>query len=440
MGCGSRESSLAAVIPTPVGSCFPVTIANMLYDPTRHESLLAPAWDEEAARALIESIVRDSDAAFTAEKYWPWHPKDSEPGDDPTQPATPLYHGAAGVIWALHYLQDVGATSSNRRYDAYLPALLDRNRDWLKAMPADETASYLAGDVPILMMLHGADTKSEYVDPLASLIERNLDHPARELMWGAPGTMLAALLLHERDASERWAELFRHAAERLWSQLEWSPTRACHYWTQNLYGRRSTYLDAVHGFVGTAFVLIRGRHLLAPDAWAELQQGIETTISRTAIREDGMANWRTELEEAKARPLLMQYCHGAPGFVICLADLPSTALDSLLLEAGEAVWKAGPLTKGSNLCHGTGGNGYAFLKLFKRTGNRIWLERARAFAMHGIAQTHAGFRKNGQWRYSLWTGDLGFAVYLWDCIRGEPAFPTLDDFFGRSRNAKVSAP
>ena len=42
--------------------------------------------------------------------------------------------------------------------------------------------------------------------------------------------------------------------------------------------------------------------------------------------------------------------------------------------------------KGSNLCHGTGGNGYAFLKLHRRTGDPVWLERARAFAMTAIAQ------------------------------------------------------
>jgi hypothetical protein len=32
-------------------------------------------------------------------------------------------------------------------------------------------------------------------------------------------------------------------------------------------------------------------------------------------------------------------------------------------------------------------------------------------------------------RYSLWTGDPGFALYLSDCIRGAAASPTLDTFF-----------
>ena len=29
---------------------------------------------------------------------------------------------------------------------------------------------------------------------------------------------------------------------------------------------------------------------------------------------------------------------------------------------------------------------------------------------------------------ALWTGDVGLAIYLWDCITGEPRFPTIDVF------------
>jgi hypothetical protein len=59
----------------------------------------------------------------------------------------------------------------------------------------------------------------------------------------------------------------------------------------------------------------------------------------------------------------------------------------------------------------------------------MWLERARAFAMHAIAQFEADSERFGDLRYSLWTGDLGLALYLWDCIRGRPAFPTVDVFY-----------
>jgi hypothetical protein len=265
---------------------------------------------------------------------------------------------------------------------------------------------------------------------LADLVAGNIDHPARELMLGSPGTLLAALFLHERTGHQRWSELFRLTANKLWSQLEWSAEHRCAYWTQRLFGRSSTYLDAVHGFVATALPLIRGRHLLDERAWHDWERTIVDTVARTADRMGGHANWRPELNEVgPAHKKLVQFCHGAPGLVICLAGLPSTALDDLLLAAGELVWSAGPLAKGSNLCHGTGGNGYSFLKLFRRTGDSLLLDRARSFATHGIAQTEESASRFGQLRYSLWTGDMGFAIYLHDCLRAEAEFPTLDVFY-----------
>ena len=407
----------------------------MLHDPARHEPLLPIEWSEDRARETIARIVADTEARFTPGRYWPLHPRDIEDGDDPDQPMLDLYYGACGVMWALHYLQDLGAAKLSRSYVAdagELDALLIRNRASLPSMGGRDLASYLMGDTPILMLAFGHAPTAELADRLAALIESNIDHPARELMWGAPGTLLAALFLHQRSGEPRWAALFRDTAAGLWSQLHWSAEHACHCWVQDLYGRKTTYLDAVHGFVATASPLIRGRQLLEAGAWADWEACITNTIQRTATWDGARANWRAFLDAPQGRSptMLMQFCHGAPGFVVCLGDMPGTALDALLVAAGEAVWAAGPLTKGSNLCHGTGGNGYAFLKLYQRTGDPLWLARARAFAMHGIAQTEADAQYHGRMRYSLWTGDPGFAIYLWDCLRSAAAFPTLDVFYG----------
>jgi hypothetical protein len=58
----------------------------------------------------------------------------------------------------------------------------------------------------------------------------------------------------------------------------------------------------------------------------------------------------------------------------------------------------------------------------------VWLDRARSFAMTAIAQCRETRKEVGRGRYSLWTGDIGLAVYLWDCMRAEPRFPTVDVF------------
>jgi hypothetical protein len=399
-----------------------------LHDPSRHEPLTPIAWDEARARATIERIVRETEAAFTPGAGWPIHPLDADGGE--TRPLWPLYFGACGVMWAMHYLDAVGAARAARRYGGELDQVLAANRAWLAAIGSHDFASYLGGDTPILLLRQWLAPDGATLDRLEALIAGNVDHPSRELMWGAPGTMLAALFLHERTGESRWADLFRRSARTLESQLVRSSEYDCDYWTQDLYGQRSTYVDAVHGFVGTASPLIRGRHLLDAGEWQTWARRIAETVSHTAVREGSRANWRPWLSpDLGDRPLLMQYCHGAPGFIVCLGDWPGGSLDDLLIAGGEAIWAAGPLCKGSNLCHGTAGNGYAFLKLFARTGDELWLTRARAFAMHAIAQFEEHAARYGQLRYSLWTGDPGLAIYLWRCIEGGSAFPTVDVFF-----------
>ncbi len=65
----------------------------------------------------------------------------------------------------------------------------------------------------------------------------------------------------------------------------------------------------------------------------------------------------------------MQDCHGAPGIVCQLAGCRSPVLRALLIEAAEAVWRAGLLAKGAGLCHGTAGNGFALFKAHVMTGD-----------------------------------------------------------------------
>ena len=400
----------------------------MLFSTDRHEPLSLIAWDEALVRETITQIVSETEARFSAELLWPTHPNDSARA----APSYMLYWGACGVFWALRYLEARGACRLQGDYAPFVHPLLEPNRKAMGHRDSSAFGSYLMGDTGIQLLRHWNEPSGETADELVRLIEQTMDHPARELMWGSPGTLLAALFLHQRTGDARWIRLYQATARKLWSQLEGPSASGCRYWTQDLYGGRHTFLDAVHGFVATASVLIRGRQLLDDAEWAAWQRCIADTVRQTAEREGPRANWRPKLDSAplgESATKLVQFCHGAPGFAICLADFPDASLDDLLLAAGETTWAAGPLRKGSNLCHGTGGNGYAFLKLYRRFGGARWLERARAFAMHGIRQTDADLAKFGHLRYSLWTGDLGFAIYLWDCIEGTERFPTLDVFF-----------
>jgi hypothetical protein len=162
-------------------------------------------------------------------------------------------------------------------------------------------------------------------------------------------------------------------------------------------------------YFGAAGVIYALRRLAAA--------GIRFTLRATALRDAGLANWpdRLPLPEEGPATTRVQDCHGAPGIVCRLPNHAVPALDDLLLEAGELVWQAGPLVKGAGLCHGTAGNGYMFLKLYRRSGDTRWLERARAFAMHALEQCDRAAATYGQRRYSLWTGDPGVALFLQGC-------------------------
>ena len=122
----------------------------MLFDPARHELLQPIPWDEERVRASISQIVADTEARFTPQGWWPPHPRDLDPDEDATQPATPLYYGACGVVWAMHYLQDVGAVrlQHNYREPSLISDLVARNNAWLGDDAAAQAGSFMMGELP----------------------------------------------------------------------------------------------------------------------------------------------------------------------------------------------------------------------------------------------------------------------------------------------------
>jgi lantibiotic modifying enzyme len=397
-----------------------------MYEEARHEPLIKEEWDQERALAAIDRIVRDTHAHFDPQKLWPFHPLDQF-REDPTKSFKMLYFGAAGVIWALDYLNRSGATKIEHDYSSSMIPFAPTNRRDLNLSPPD-TFSYLMGDVGILLVRWRLSPNDALVDEIFRSVAANLRNPARELMWGAPGTMLGALFMYELNGDERWKEIYLQAVRQILSEWQKNEGHNCYVWTQDLYGRSSIYLGAVHGFAANIFSIIKGYDLLDSPTRLLVASRTWETLERTAQVEDAYSNWPAGLG---GTGMLVQHCHGAPGMITCLAELPSgsnRSLDRLLEQGGELTWKAGPLTKGPNLCHGTAGNGYAFLKLFRRTGDPKWLDRARAFAMHAIDQSERHAKEYAQRRYSLWTGDLGLAIYLWDCIQGQGKFPTMDVF------------
>jgi hypothetical protein len=399
----------------------------MLFEPARHESLLEIDWDATRARAAIAAIVEEIEATQGTGLTWPWHPMDG--GKDLAPAHKSIYLGASGVLWAMWYLQRAGAVSLRIKP----PDLIDRVYQSYLAQPdtGEVVPSYFLGEVGILLVQWQLTRSAGAADRIYEAIARNITNPTNEALWAGPGTMVGALHMLGWTGEERWRELYLENVEQLWRT--WLPNESanCHLWTQDLYGSIVQLIGAGHGFAGNAYALLRGATLLSAERREELYDRCVKTLRATAVLEGDSINWPQSI--GTPRPgrthMLVQWCHGAPGIVTGLADFPtgqSVDMDEMLVQAGNLIWKAGPLAKGPGVCHGTAGNGYAFLKLHQRTGDPIWLARARSFAMHAIAQSERAGQQHGQRRYSLWTGDPGLAVYLWHCLMGSGGLPALD--------------
>jgi Lanthionine synthetase C-like protein len=344
----------------------------VLYTPARHEPLGDAPWSEARARSAIEAIVAATLAGVDERTgLWPLHPNDVEPGDD--GPSRGLYCGAAGIIWALEQLGVEHGFS-------------------VEPDP-DGDDGFLDGRAGVLAVTGG--------DGLRDLVASYVGHPALELLYGSPGMMVIA---HHRGFGDAWRAL----ADDLLARRDDDGV-----WTQEFVpGHRDRYVGFAHGFAGNAFALAQGGR----------QADAIEVATRLAVVEGELANWPA----VAGQPLELtdgirtQWCHGAAGVVAAFAGIEGDdAWDELLLAGGRTVWAAGPLRDRAGLCHGTAGNAYAFLKLFERTGDELWLERARRFAMHALHQV-------GEPWHSLYTGDLGVALCLRSCLEADARFPTLD--------------
>jgi Lanthionine synthetase C-like protein len=366
-----------------------------LWRPSEHEPLAGGEWDEARVEEAIRTIVADAESAFDGSR-WPFHPAD-EVDDGPNS----IYLGVAGVAWALH---ELGSTGWG---DAVLGALElyrrepDGGEQWAHA------PGYLAGECGIALVGFRLTGDAGLADRVHDLVLANLDDEWRELLWGAPGSLLAAEAMLAWTSEQRWEAAWDALADELEAARE-----ADGLWTQHRLGD-ARFLGVAHGFAGIERALSNRRTV-----------EVDGVLARHVLRDGPLANW-LPIPGDDPEKLRVQWCHGAPGIVASLGHVMD---EELALAGGELTWQAGPLVKGSNLCHGTAGNAYAFLVLHRRTGDDLWLDRARAFAMHAIGQVERERAALGRGRYSLFTGDVGVALFLRHLLDGDDRFPTLGPF------------
>ena len=343
-------------------------------------------------------------------------------------PLTDLYSGAAGVVWALDALRRRGHAESRLDLASAARLTLEAWRE-TPSLPSDvelppkAETGLVFGESGILLVAWRLAPDPQLADDLLARVRENADNQTNELMWGASGTMLAAHAMLGWTGEQHWADAWRASASELLARRE--PDGL---WTQRLYTRDSRILGPAHGLVGNVSALLHGADLLPGGVPEAVAKETEAALARAAVVDDGLANWPPdEGGELVGRDGLIrvQWCHGAPGIVTSAAAYLD---EELFLGGAELTWRAGPptLDKGAGICHGTAGNGYALLRAFERTGDERWLDRARRFAVHALGQVERARTLRGRGHYSLWTGDVGVALYAADCLDGRCVYPVVD--------------
>jgi len=383
----------------------------VLYKPEAFEPLTDEPWDERRVRTAIQRAVDGAEQAYDPDGLWPAHEWDAW---QTPLPLKNFYVGAAGVIWALDALQRRGhaevkldlAAAAARTLELWRaePGLIQEIE-----LPSTPESSVLCGETGLLLAAWRLGPSAELADALLARIEDNTANEANELLWGSPGTMLVARAMFDWTGEERWLNAWRESADVLLARRDEDGI-----WTQQLYGSARRFLGPGHGLVANVRALL-------PEH--DLREETAAVLAREAVVEDGLANWPAlaggELEAGDGM-IRVQWCHGAPGIISTAAEYLD---EELLLAGAELTWRAGAhgREKGPGICHGTAGNGYALLKTFARTDDERWLERARRFAVHALLQAE----REGS-RYSLFTGDMGAAVFASSCLDADSRFPVLD--------------
>lgn len=394
----------------------------MLYDPAEHEPLTTAPFERDAAQAFIVETVRIVEAHYDPHSGWPLHPEDDY-GEPKGSIDCGVYFGTAGSLWALARL--AGHYGIELQID---PAReIVRCEERFSSFPDDERVpSYFMGQAGVAFVRHLLTNDRDALDRCVAAAAANAANPTREWLWGSPGTVAPALLLRERDGDRRFDSLIRSVQDELWQTWETGGDEPSLLWLQDMYGQKRRFIGAGHGAVSNLAVFLRAPDLLSDFQRAALPERIRAMLERYVIADGDAVNWWNYAQPNERNRL--QWCHGAPGIITSLAWLkPSDpALEDLLRRGGNAVWQAGPLAKGPTLCHGTAGNGFAFLELARRTGDELWLDRAQRFAVHAMHQCDAWRETFGMPSASLWTGDLGVALYVDAVLRQDPRMLSYD--------------
>ena len=206
--------------------------------------------------------------------------------------------------WRWDDLGPVEARVLARLPSYAVAAALERYRT---APDLDEEAhapSLLVGETGVLMVADRLGSPAADRDRLSELVRANREHSTWELLWGSPGTILAARAC---GLGDEW----RESAQLLYGHWDESSDM----WRHDLYGRRRSFIGPAHGFAGNVHAL---RGFVDEEI---LRERVARLLTRTA---DMRMGWRTGRRRMFRRPRLRPRS-GCSGVMVPPGSSPRSA-------------------------------------------------------------------------------------------------------------------
>ncbi|ETO29001.1 hypothetical protein RFI_08126, partial [Reticulomyxa filosa] len=186
------------------------------------------------------------------------------------------------------------------------------------------------------------------------------------------------------------------------------------------------YLGGAHGVSGILYSILC-IPALTKKYNRELLSMIETCKSQCQMKS---GNYMTKLSKNKKQEedALVHWCHGAPAFVSLYAkafqvlshsnEKFAASTTTYAEECNKVVWERGILRKGPGLCHGVGGNGYAFLCMYRSFHHNLkYLYQSFCFASFLLNTDQLqDFYATPDNPLSLFEGKIGGGIFVFDTI------------------------
>ncbi|XP_032779596.2 glutathione S-transferase LANCL1 [Daphnia magna] len=180
---------------------------------------------------------------------------------------------------------------------------------------------------------------------------------------------------------------------------------------------KQKYLGPAHGFAGILYLLLQITDYLEPGV---VEDDIRLCLDFLLETRFPSGNFPSSLDSERDR--LVQWCHGAPGFIHCFIAAAKVYNSDLYLSAAkqcaDVTWERGILTKGVGLCHGISGNALAILHLYKHTKDPVYLYRAYKFSEIVMDDRPHEFRTPDR-PLSLFEGTAGVILFLMNLLDPE---------------------